>query len=66
VVFLIQYLKDPGDLGITIGVTSGGVVTPLSVIRPYGRGMDDQEGLGHVWKLVPSHWLFNLWYGGDE
>jgi hypothetical protein len=33
VVFLLQYLRDPDDLGIIMEVTGGGVVTLLSVIR---------------------------------
>lgn len=33
VVSLFQHLKDLGDLGVTMGITGGGVVTPLSAVR---------------------------------
>jgi hypothetical protein len=33
----LQHLKYLGDLGNTIEVIDGGVVTPLSAIRPCGR-----------------------------
>jgi hypothetical protein len=33
VVSLLQHLKDPSDLGVTMGVKGGGVVTPLSAVR---------------------------------
>jgi hypothetical protein len=39
VVFLLQHLKHPGDLGVTMGVTIGGVVIPLSAVRPCGKGV---------------------------
>jgi hypothetical protein len=34
VISLLQQLRDSNDLGVTMEVTSGGVVTPLSVVRP--------------------------------
>jgi hypothetical protein len=37
VVSSLQYLRDPSDLGFTMGVTVGGMVTVLSAVRPCGR-----------------------------
>jgi hypothetical protein len=37
VVSLLEHLRDPGDLEVTMGIMGGGVVTPLSAIRPFGR-----------------------------
>jgi hypothetical protein len=39
VVFLFQHLRDPGDFGITMGITDGGMLTPLSAVRLCGRGV---------------------------
>jgi hypothetical protein len=35
----LQHLGDLSDLGFTMGVKGGGAVTPLSAVRPCGRGM---------------------------
>jgi hypothetical protein len=37
VVSQLQHLRDPGDLGVTMEVIGGGVVTPLGVVRQCGR-----------------------------
>jgi hypothetical protein len=39
VVSLLQHLRDPGDLVVTMEVTSGGVVTPLSAVWLCRRGV---------------------------
>jgi hypothetical protein len=39
VVFLLQHLRDLGDFGITKGVIGGGLIIPLNVVTPYGRGL---------------------------
>jgi hypothetical protein len=36
VVSLLKHLKDLGDLGVTMEVPSGGLVTLQSTISPYG------------------------------
>jgi hypothetical protein len=46
-VSLLQHLKDSGGLGVTMEVTSGGVVRLLSELRLV-EGEDHQKGLGHV------------------
>jgi hypothetical protein len=38
-VFLLQHLRDVGDLRVTMVVKGGGVVTPLSAVGPCGRKM---------------------------
>jgi hypothetical protein len=38
-VSLLQHLRDPSDLGITMGVTGGGVVTPLSMVKLCEKGV---------------------------
>jgi hypothetical protein len=38
-VFLLQNPKDLDDLGVTIGVTCGEVVTPLSAVRSCRRAV---------------------------
>lgn len=37
VMSLLQHLKDFGALGITIGITGGGVVAPLCMVRPHRK-----------------------------
>jgi hypothetical protein len=37
VVSLLQHLRDLDDLGVTMGVTGGGVVTLLNIVRLCGR-----------------------------
>jgi hypothetical protein len=37
VVSLLQHLRDPNDLGNTMGVKGGGVVILLSVVRSCGK-----------------------------
>jgi hypothetical protein len=51
VVSLLQYLRDPGDLGATMGVTGGGVVILLSAVRPYGRGVPPRR----PWTCIEVH-----------
>jgi hypothetical protein len=43
---------------VIMGVMGGGVVTPLSVVRPFGMRVL-LRGLGYVWKSVLNHWLPN-------
>ena len=38
VVSLLRHQSDPDDLGVTMRVMGGGVVTPLSAVRPCGVG----------------------------
>ena len=38
VVSLLRHQNDPDDLGVTTRVMGGGVVTPLSAVRPCGLG----------------------------
>jgi hypothetical protein len=56
VVFLLQHLRDAGDLGITMETTGGKVVILLSTIG-HVEGECHQRGLGHVWKSACNHWL---------
>jgi hypothetical protein len=35
----ILAIRDRGDLGITMGIMDGGMVTPLSAVRLCGRGV---------------------------
>jgi hypothetical protein len=37
VVSLLQHLRDLDDLGVSMEVTSGGMMTPLSPVRLFGR-----------------------------
>jgi hypothetical protein len=39
VISILQHLRDSGDLGVTMEVMDPGMVTPLSVVRPSGRGV---------------------------
>jgi hypothetical protein len=36
VVFPLQHLRDSGNLGVTTRIMGGGMVTPLSAVRPCG------------------------------
>jgi hypothetical protein len=64
VMFLLQYLRDLGNLGVTIGVLGGRVVIPLSAVRPCGRG--HQEDLDMYGSLHQTIGYLIGWYKGDE
>jgi hypothetical protein len=51
VVSLLLHLKDPGDFGVTMGVTGSRVVIPLSAVRLCGRGVPPRG----LWTCIEVH-----------
>jgi hypothetical protein len=61
VVPLLQHLRDPCDLGVTMG---GRVVAPLSTVRPCGRATKRALDMCGSPNIVSSYLL--SWYEGNE
>jgi hypothetical protein len=66
VVSLLQHLRDVGDLGVTMGVMGGGVVTPLSAIRLCGRKSATKRALDMFGSPHLTIGYQIGWYKGDE